>query len=60
MPPEDAREKHVFVSYVHENSDEVDKLCGVLDAVNIPYCTQWRRSCGTFHVVCPPPWPRPA
>ena len=37
MPPEDAQEKHVFVSYVNENSDEVDKLCAVLDAVNIPY-----------------------
>ena len=34
-----AQDKHVFVSYVRENSDEVDKLCEVLDAVNIPY---WR------------------
>lgn len=33
------QEKHVFISYVHENSDEVDKLCAVLDAVNVPY---WR------------------
>ena len=39
MPPEDAQEKHVFVSYVRENSEEVDKLCAVLDAVDIPY---WR------------------
>lgn len=31
--------KHVFISYVSENSDQVDKLCDVLDAVNIPY---WR------------------
>ncbi|MCW4353418.1 toll/interleukin-1 receptor domain-containing protein [Hoyosella sp. YIM 151337] len=31
--------KHVFISYVREDKDEVDKLCTVFDAVNIPY---WR------------------
>ncbi|MET4429308.1 toll/interleukin-1 receptor domain-containing protein [Mycolicibacterium sp. 624] len=31
--------RHVFISYVHENSDKVDQLCEVLKAVNIPY---WR------------------
>ncbi|WP_243393880.1 toll/interleukin-1 receptor domain-containing protein [Mycobacterium ahvazicum] len=31
--------KHVFVSYVHEDSEQVDQLCAVLEAVNIPY---WR------------------
>jgi hypothetical protein len=29
----------VFVSYVHEDNAEVDKLCAVLEAVRIPY---WR------------------
>lgn len=29
--------KHVFISYVRENSDRVDELCKVLEAVNIPY-----------------------
>jgi hypothetical protein len=37
--PSDAPEKHVFVSYVRENSDEVDKLCKLLDRAGIPY---WR------------------
>lgn len=31
--------KHVFVSYVHEDNTEVDKLCAVLEAAKIPY---WR------------------
>lgn len=31
--------KHAFVSYVHEDSAEVDKLCTVLEAAKIPY---WR------------------
>ncbi|MER5881142.1 toll/interleukin-1 receptor domain-containing protein [Streptomyces sp. NPDC001910] len=31
--------KHVFISYVHEDSDQVDGLCGVLEAAQIPY---WR------------------
>lgn len=31
--------KHVFVSYVHEDSVEVDQLCAVLEAAQIPY---WR------------------
>ncbi len=31
--------KHVFVSYVHEDNTEVDKLCKVLEAAKIPY---WR------------------
>jgi hypothetical protein len=30
--PSGAQEKHVFVSYVRENSDQVDKLCAVLAA----------------------------
>lgn len=30
---------HVFVSYVHEDSDRVDLLCKVLEAAQIPY---WR------------------
>ncbi|SCY56004.1 TIR domain-containing protein [Microbacterium sp. LKL04] len=33
------QEKHVFISYVHEDSTEVDKLCKVLEASKIPY---WR------------------
>lgn len=33
------RGKHVFVSYVHEDSAELDKLCAVLEAAQIPY---WR------------------
>lgn len=33
------QEKHVFVSYVHEDSADVDKLCRVLEAAQIPY---WR------------------
>jgi hypothetical protein len=32
-------EKHVFVSYVHEDSDRVDELCSILEASRIPY---WR------------------
>jgi len=31
--------KHVFVSYVREDSDHVDQLCAVLEAAQIPY---WR------------------
>lgn len=31
--------KHVFVSYVHEDADQVDQLCDVLKASQIPY---WR------------------
>lgn len=31
--------KHVFVSYVHEDNADVDKLCDVLEAAQIPY---WR------------------
>ncbi len=31
--------KHVFVSYVREDNTEVDKLCKVLEAAQIPY---WR------------------
>lgn len=31
--------KHVFISYVHEDSDRVDALCAVLEAAGIPY---WR------------------
>lgn len=31
--------KHVFISYVHEDSDQVDGLCAVLEAAQIPY---WR------------------
>ena len=34
-----APERHVFVSYVHENSKQVDELCAVLEALKIPY---WR------------------
>lgn len=30
---------HVFISYVHEGNDEVDKLCRVLEAAGILY---WR------------------
>lgn len=32
-------EKHVFISYVHENDIQVDQLCAILDAAQIPY---WR------------------
>ena len=32
-------EKHVFVSYVHEDSARVDELCNILKASRIPY---WR------------------
>ncbi|MFC0112577.1 toll/interleukin-1 receptor domain-containing protein [Kibdelosporangium aridum] len=31
--------KHVFVSYVREDADQVDRLCALLDAAQIPY---WR------------------
>lgn len=31
--------KHVFLSYVHEDRAEVDRLCALLEAANIPY---WR------------------
>lgn len=29
--------KHVFVSYVHEDNTEVDQLCAVLEAAQVPY-----------------------
>lgn len=32
-------DRHVFVSYVHEDNPEVDSLCRVLEAARIPY---WR------------------
>ncbi len=32
-------DQHVFVSYVREDSDRVDNLCGILGAAGIPY---WR------------------
>ena len=35
----DASDKRVFISYVRENNAQVDQLCAVLEAVNIPY---WR------------------
>lgn len=35
----DSEGKHVFVSYVHEDKKEVDALCKILDAAQIPY---WR------------------
>lgn len=35
----DEAAKHVFISYVREDSDRVDGLCAVLDAAQIPY---WR------------------
>jgi hypothetical protein len=38
-PMIDAVGKHVFVSYVHEDGDDVDQLCTVLEAAQIPY---WR------------------
>lgn len=38
-------EKHVFVSYVHEDDAEVDALCAVLEAAQIPYWRD-RRSLG--------------
>jgi len=31
--------KHVFISYAHEDNDDVDRLCRVLEAAGIPY---WR------------------
>lgn len=31
--------KHVFISYVREDSEEVDALCAILEAAQIPY---WR------------------
>jgi hypothetical protein len=31
--------KHVFISYVHEDSEQVDQLCQALEAAQIPY---WR------------------
>lgn len=31
--------KHVFISYVQEDANQVDQLCGLLDAAQIPY---WR------------------
>lgn len=34
-----AGSKHIFISYVREDSDRVDGLCKVLDAARIPY---WR------------------
>ncbi|WP_084793908.1 toll/interleukin-1 receptor domain-containing protein [Actinokineospora bangkokensis] len=44
MMNEDA--KHVFISYVHEDSDQVDKLCSMLDAAHIPY---WRDRTSLAH-----------
>lgn len=35
----DEEAKHVFISYVREDSDQVDGLCAVLEAAGIPY---WR------------------
>jgi hypothetical protein len=35
----DDEAKHVFISYVREDSDKVDGLCAVLEAAGIPY---WR------------------
>ena len=35
----DDEAKHVFVSYVREDTERVDKLCEALEAANIPY---WR------------------
>lgn len=35
----DQEGKHVFISYVREDSETVDELCAVLDAAQIPY---WR------------------
>lgn len=35
----DEAAKHVFISYVREDSDRVDGLCAVLEAAQIPY---WR------------------
>jgi len=35
----DSEGKHVFVSYVREDSDRVDALCKVLEAAQIP---RWR------------------
>lgn len=35
----DTEAKHVFISYVREDSDRVDGLCAVLEAAGIPY---WR------------------
>jgi hypothetical protein len=37
--PSHAEDKRAFISYVHENSIQVDKLCKLLDAAGIPY---WR------------------
>jgi hypothetical protein len=35
----DAEGKHVFISYVREDTDKVDALCAVLEAAQVPY---WR------------------
>jgi TIR domain len=35
----DSDGKHVFISYVREDSDRVDSLCAVLEAAQLPY---WR------------------
>lgn len=35
----DDQAQHVFLSYVHENSDQIDTLCRVLEAAHVPY---WR------------------
>lgn len=32
-------DNHAFLSYVSENSDDIDRLCSILDAAKIPY---WR------------------
>lgn len=29
--------KHVFISYVNEDAADIDKLCRLLDAADIPY-----------------------
>jgi len=34
-----AAARHVFISYVHEDDDQVDALCRLLEAAQIPY---WR------------------
>jgi hypothetical protein len=37
--PTSPQGKRVFISYVHQNAAEVDKLCEVLESASIPY---WR------------------
>lgn len=31
--------KHIFISYVQEDTEQVDRVCGLLEAAQIPY---WR------------------